>query len=53
MGKNAVCALLICFTLASVQLVEAQQAVKMARIGYLHPGSAAMVSAVPIQGWSA
>src|SRR5262245_47675173 len=51
MGKNIIGVLLICFTLASAHLVEAQQALKMARIGYLHPGSAATVSAVRMQAF--
>jgi len=39
MGKNAIRALLICFTLASIHLVEAQQQAKVAKIGWLGPGT--------------
>src|SRR5215510_2250674 len=40
MGKSAIRALLICFTLASVHLVEAQQPKKIPRIGILQGASA-------------
>ena len=41
MGKNTIGVLLICFTLASVHLVEAQQTNRIPRIGYLHSGPSA------------
>ena len=50
MGKNATGVLLICFTLASVHLVEAQQALQVARIRYPHPG-VATVSAARMQAF--
>ena len=45
MATKTIVALLVGLTLASVRLAEAQQPVKVPRIGYLHPGSAATASA--------
>jgi putative tryptophan/tyrosine transport system substrate-binding protein len=51
MSRKAIGVLPICFTLALVHLVEAQQAVKMARVGYLHPGSAATFSVARMEAF--
>jgi putative ABC transport system substrate-binding protein len=51
MAKKTMIVLLVGLALASVHLADAQQPVKVPRIGYLHPGSAATASAARMEAF--